>query len=222
MTPRRLGRAVLAVFGWLCAACGLIALALAAGALVPANPGWTEPAPGSAGTVDIFVETNGVHTGLVLPVFAQRVNWYDDFPITDANPALPATHVLIGWGSRDFYLETPTWADLDWRVAARAGLGLDTTLLHVVHLANPTAQSWRRPLRLSPEQYRRLAASIRSGRVEGGAAIPGYTPDDVFYPARGRYTAAITCNEWIAERLREAGVKTGIWTPLAAGVMRWR
>ncbi len=218
MTPRRLGRAALDGFGWLAALCGAVALALAVGALVPANPRWAEPARG----VDIFVETNGVHTGLDLPVFAAGVNWADDFPVTDADPALPATHVLIGWGSRDFYLHTPTWADLDWRVALRAGLGLDTTLLHVVHLANPTAQSWRRPLRLTVPQYRALAAGIRAARVPGGAPIRGYAKDDVFYPARGRYTAAITCNEWIGARLRAAGVRTGLWTPLSQGVMRWR
>lgn len=218
MTPRRVGRAARAVFGWIAALCGVIALALAVGALVPANPGWTEPVDG----VDIFVETNGVHTGLVLPVFAEGVNWYDDFPITDADPALPATHVLIGWGSRDFYLNTPTWADLDWGVALRAALGLDSALLHVTHLANPTEQVWRRPLRVSVAEYHALAASIRAARVAGGAPIQGYTRDDVFYPALGRYTAAVTCNEWIGERLSEAGVRTGLWTPLAAGVMRWR
>ena len=203
------------------AALGLVALVLAAGALIPANAGWSEPPPG-ADSVDLFVETNGVHTGLTLPVFAAGVNWMDDFPITDADPTLPATHVLIGWGSRKFYLDTPTWADLEWSTAVRAGLGLDTTLLHVVHLANPNAQSWRRPLRVTAEQYRALAASIRAARVEGGRAIAGYGRDDVFYPARGRYSAVVTCNEWIGARLRAAGVRTGLWTPLSAGVMRWR
>ena len=221
MTIRRVGRAARAVAGWLAVAAGLVALALAIGALVPANGGWREAAAGPD-TVDIFVETNGVHTGLDLPVFAAGVNWYDDFPITDADPALPATHVLIGWGAHDFYLETPTWADLDWRVAAGAGLGFDSTLLHVVHLANPGPQSWRRPLRLTADQYRALAAAIRAARVRGGAPIAGYGPDDVFYLARGRYSAIATCNEWIAARLRDAGVRTGVWTPLSAGVMRWR
>lgn len=206
------------MFGWIAVALGLIALALAAGALIPANAGWVEPADG----VDLFVETNGVHTGLTLPVFAAGVNWMDDFPITDADPALPATHVLIGWGSREFYLNTPTWADLSWSTAGRAGLGLDTTLLHVVHLANPTEQVWRRPLRLTPDQYRALAAGIRASRAEGGGPIAGYAKDDVFYPARGRYSVAITCNEWVGRRLRDAGVRTGVWTPLSDGVMRWR
>ena len=199
---------------------GLLALALAAGALIPANAGWREPAAGPD-TVDLFVETNGVHTGLTMPVFAAGVNWMDDFPITDADPSLPATHVVIGWGSRTFYLETPTWADLKWSTAAEAGLGLDTTLLHVAHLADPTEQVWRRPLRLTAGQYRALATSIRAARAAGGP-IAGYGRDDVFYPARGRYSVAVTCNEWVGERLRAAGVRTGVWTPLSDGVMRWR
>ena len=199
----------------------MVALALAIGALVPANPGWMQPPAGVDGVVDVFVETNGVHTGFVLPVFAAGVNWTDDFPITDADPALPATHVLIGWGSRGFYLNTPTWADLDWRVAAKAASGLDSSLLHVDHLVAPTEQSWRRPLRLTTAQYRALAADIRRFHAPG-AAIAGYTRADVFYPATGRYWIARSCNEWTGERLRAAGVRTGLWTPLAAGVMRWR
>lgn len=221
-TPlQRVARGLRAGLGWLAVAFGLVALALAFGALVPANRGWTEPPAGSADTVDIFVETNGVHTGFVLPVFAAGVNWYDDFPITDADAALPATHVLVGWGSRDFYLNTPTWADLDWRVAARAAFGLDSSLLHIDHLANPTEQVWRRPLRLTVAQYRELAADIRRFRAPG-AAIAGYTSGDVFYPATGRYSAVHSCNEWMGARLRAAGVRTGRWTPLAADVMRWR
>ena len=209
-----------AVFGWLAVVAGLLALALAAGAVIPANAGWREPSAGPD-TVDLFVETNGVHTGLTMPVFAAGVNWMDDFPITDADPSLPASHVVIGWGSRTFYLETPTWADLKWSTAAEAGLGLDTTLLHVAHLAEPTEQVWRRPLRLTAGQYRALATSIRAARAAGGP-IAGYGRDDVFYPARGRYSVAVTCNEWVGERLRDAGVKTGVWTPLSDGVMRWR
>ena len=222
MTLAGLGRGLRAFLGWFTVLCGAVALALAAGALIPANAGWEEPAVNTPGTVVLFVETNGVHTGLTLPVFAAGVNWMDDFPITDADPALPATHVLIGWGAHDFYLNTPTWAELKLSTALEAGLGLDTTLLHVVHLANPTEQPWRRPLRLTPDQYRALAAGIRAARVAGDAPIAGYTEDDVFYPAHGHYSVAVTCNEWIGARLREAGVRTGVWTPLSAGVMRWR
>ena len=217
---RRVERAARVTLAWLAVVAGAVALALAAGALIPANGGWRPPVAGPD-TVDLFVETNGVHTGLTLPVFAAGVNWMDDFPITDANPALPATHIVIGWGSRDFYLHTPTWAQLKLSTALRAGSGLDSTLLHVGHLANPTEQTWRRPLRLSAARYRVLAAGIRAMRAPGGV-IGGYTADDVFYPATGRYTAARTCNEWVGERLREAGVRTGVWTPLSAGVMRWR
>lgn len=220
MALRQVGRVARTVVGWFAVACGLIALALAAGALIPANGGWRQPAAGPE-TVELFVETNGVHTGLTLPVFAAGVNWMDDFPITDADPALPATHIVVGWGSRDFYLNTPTWAQLKLSTALNAGLGLDSTLLHVGHLANPTAQTWRKPLRVTADQYRTLAASIRAARAPGGP-IAGYSKNDVFYPALGRYTAARTCNAWVGERLREAGVRTGMWTPLSAGVMRWR
>jgi Protein of unknown function (DUF2459) len=44
---------------------------------------------------------------------------------------------------------------------------------------------------------------------------------DVFYTAQGRYSALNTCNSWTRDRLAEAGVRVGRWTPFAGGVMRW-
>ena len=49
----------------------------------------------------------------------------------------------------------------------------------------------------------------------------GYGRQDVFYEAPGHYTARNTCNQWTSDRLAEAGVRTGWWTPFAGGVMKW-
>jgi hypothetical protein len=49
----------------------------------------------------------------------------------------------------------------------------------------------------------------------------GYGPDDIFYEANGGYSFILTCNEWTGRALRQAGVRTGLWTPLNQSIM-WR
>ena len=56
---------------------------------------------------------------------------------------------------------------------------------------------------------------------EARRRYPGYGAQDVFYSARGRYSAGNTCNQWTSDTLAAAGVRTGWWTPFAGGVMKW-
>ncbi len=57
--------------------------------------------------------------------------------------------------------------------------------------------------------------------IEGRAIHPGYFDHDVFYDAPGTYHLGNTCNQWTSDTLAAAGIRTGLWTPLAGGVMRW-
>jgi uncharacterized protein (TIGR02117 family) len=136
------------------------------------------------------------------------------------DPRRAGRWLIFGWGERDFYLETPRWSDVDPLVVARAAIGSRHTLMHVDHLQ----RLWRgrdlRPITLTPAQYRALVAAIEADFAPG-PAIRGYGPDDVFYPARGRYSAITTCNEWTGAKLRRIGVRVGVWTPAAWSVMRW-
>ena len=73
---------------------------------------------------------------------------------------------------------------------------------------------------LRPEEYRRLAAFVRAS-LKSRRRWPGYAAHDVFYEARGRYSAVTTCNEWTGAALRAAGVRVGRWTPFADTVLGW-
>jgi uncharacterized protein (TIGR02117 family) len=138
-----------------------------------------------------------------------------------------ADHLGIGYGNRDFYLETPTWADLTVRNAFFAAFGNGSTLLHVEHDHRPRGDEWQRPILLTPEQYRRLVDFVRPRfRLDDrGRTIPligrGYGSWDMFYEAEGGYSFVMTCNEWTGRALRAAGVRTGLWTPLSQSIM-WR
>lgn len=196
----------------------LVYLAAAAvGGAIPRNIGWQEPEEG----VTIYVASNGVHTGLVVPTRATGVDWSPLVrPEHIADPRYAGRWLWFGWGEREFYLNTPTWRELSPRVALRSLVGSDATLVHVDHLLTPWSDA--RPIRLSPSEYRRLTAAIRASFAPGPARpIPGYGPADAFYPARGRYDAIRTCNWWTGHVLATAGVRIGAWTPLSATVMQW-
>lgn len=177
---------------------GAYLLAAVVLARVPVNADWREPGQG----VTIFVQTNGFHTGIVLP-------------------AGPARWRSFGWGDRDFYLNTPRWQDMRPGTALSALIGSGETLVHVDELGDFAPDENWRPLRLRTDEYARLRRSIAATFEPGGAAITGYGPTDRFYPARGRYSAFVTCNVWTARMLASAGVRVGLWTPFASSIMRW-
>jgi len=191
------------------------------GALIPANAGWKEAKAG----VTIFVRTNGVHTWIMVPTVAAEIDWSPIAPASHIqDPRYAGNYLAIGFGEREFYLNTPTWGDLSPRVALAAAIGGGGSLVHVEHEWNPRANEYQRSLVLSLGEYRKLAAHIRASfDLEDGRSKPligrGYGPADVFYEARGRYSAYRTCNEWTGEALRAAGVRAGLWTPLSESIM---
>jgi len=222
--PRRYRRRILKGLALLAGLPLAYALAALLGALIPANAGWRQPAEG----ITIFIRTNGVHTWIMVPKVSAETDWRglaDPAHIADRRYA--GDYLAFGYGNRDFYLNTKTWADLSVPTALSAGFGRGSSLVHVDHVWSPTPDEYQKPLRITRDQYRRLAGFIRTSFVLGRDGEPillpgrGYGPSDAFYEAAGTYNAARTCNEWTGEALRAAGVKTGIWTPFADSIM-WR
>lgn len=191
---------------------------------IACNDDWRSPSDG----IVVGVSSNGVHCDLVLPAQAAGIDWSRRFPRTDfAAVDERFEWIAIGWGDRGFYLEVPTFADLDLNTAIRAMSGCSTTALHVTWRFNePTSDERNRRLRLTEVQYRELAALVEAAIVPGATAAaalipnPGYWPYDRFYEAYGSYSAFATCNEWVASRLRRVGVRAAAWAPFAGDVLR--
>ncbi|MDE0877966.1 MAG: TIGR02117 family protein [Sphingomonas bacterium] len=209
---------------WLSLGLGLLLVGYGAagmvGGAIPTNRGWVEPREG----VVIYVESNGVHTGFILPKLAAGVDWRDIASPADlANPHYAGfDHIAIGWGDRRFFLDTPTWWDVRPATLIAAAIGSDATLLHVEHIPAPaTIDRDTRRIVLTRDQYRRLAAFIRASVAPGGRVVHGYFDYDAFYPARGHYDAVHSCNDWTGDALRHAGIRAGLWTPFAITVMGW-
>jgi uncharacterized protein (TIGR02117 family) len=202
---------------WFGAMLGLFMLAAWVGSAIPRNSAWIEPESG----VPILVETNGVHTAIVMPLVTARKDWRAAFPAQDLGaPDRPYTHVSVSWGEREVFLDTPTWGELSPLTAIRAATGGDG-LLHVAHYVRPAPDSNARQIVLRPAEYARLVTAIDSNILPHAEVYLGYEDWDVFYEATGRYHFANTCNQWVSDVLASAGVRVGLWTPFAGGVMKW-
>ncbi len=189
------------------------------GSAIPRNSVWYEPEEG----VTIFVGTNAIHTEIIMPVATDTVDWRQHFPLADIDdPSRDYTHVGVSWGERNFFLETPTWADFNLFTALGALFGGEG-LLHAAYYVRPAAADDFRELRIRPEEYHELVQLILADLPsrEERKAYDGYSGHDVFYSGRGEYHLGNTCNQWTSDRLAAAGIQTGWWTPLPGGVMKW-
>jgi len=220
------GPVAILLFRWFRRALTGIALVLCAyavagliGGTIPTNTGWRPPSDG----VRIYIESNGIHVGLVVPKVAAGVDWRGWAPGADlADPRYAGyDHLAFGWGERAFYRDTATWADLKLRTVLAAARGSDATLMHVEHMPAPATGDAVRSVMLRPGEYRRLAAYIRGSFADVRAQSPGYGANDAFYAGRGHYSAVRTCNAWAGDALRHAGVRIGRWTPFPMTVLAW-
>ena len=201
-----------------CAVLGYVVVGLVGGA-VPANRDWRPPRDG----VTVYLESNGVHVGIVVPKVAAGVDWRPLLPPGHLRDPRYAgyDHANFGWGEAKFYLKTPTWWDVRPATVAAAAVGSDRVLVHVDHAPAPPAGANVRAIVLRPAEYRRLAAYLRASMAARPGHRFGYAANDVFYTGRGRYSAVCTCNAWAGDALRFAGVRVGQWTPFPVTVLWW-
>jgi uncharacterized protein (TIGR02117 family) len=191
---------------------------------IPANAGWHEAKSG----IRIFLRTNGVHTWIMVPIVTKEMDWRPLVPAADLrDPRYGGDYVALGYGNREFYLNTPTWADLSVKTAFLALFGRGSSLMHADHDTDPQPADYQRPMTLSHDEYVRLVVFMRASfrRDSKGRTMPlrgrGYGPSDMFYEGLGNYNAVHDCNDWTGQALRRAGVRTGLWTPFSQSIM-WR
>ncbi|WP_337659009.1 TIGR02117 family protein [Sphingorhabdus sp. Alg231-15] len=193
------------------------------GSIFPANQFWKSPDDG----IELFIETNGLHTGIIMPMHSDAHDWSELIrPQHLDDPTEYGSHILVGWGHEGVYRNAEHWQDLRVKDAASAVFGSSDVLLHVYHLNYPQVYPhYRRSFKVTESEYRLIVEAIKQRFVldEAGRSIPspGYGKDDLFYKSRGHYNAFYTCNSWTSDVLRQAGIRTGIWTPFQGGVMRW-
>lgn len=200
-------------------AVAILMVLLALGTLVP-RP-LIGPASGDAPkSRKVLVLSNPIHTDIAVPVDNDVLQVFG-FLQADGMPLdLPEVKYLVfGWGSREFYIATPTWDQLR-PLPLLKGLTLDRAAMHV-NIAGPIPETHADVMAftVSDNEYKAMLTFIRDGFYDDAAGpliIPGaaYGRFDRFYEADGYFTALLGCNTWTARALREAGITTGLWNPL--------
>jgi uncharacterized protein (TIGR02117 family) len=195
------------------------------GSLVPVNRDFRQTPDG----IPIFVVSNGLHTDVVLPLRepSTGLDWLQELH----QPALTAQftqyqYVAFGWGNEGFYLGS-MGGKFPGPKAVLGALFPSRTLMHVdFYRGTPKAGERVVPLRISPEQYRRLTSYVRSSFAAPDSLgqyplrLPrGYSSEDFFFRGRGRYHALRTCNDWTNQGLKQAGIRAALKAPLAASVL---
>jgi uncharacterized protein (TIGR02117 family) len=198
----------------------VIVLAVAAGTFIPRPLFGPGPSEGATETRRILVLSNPIHTDIAIPLNAQTRAAYGFLQASGIPVGEPSAEwLIIGWGGRAFYLETPTWADLKPIPLFRA-LTIDSSVMHV-DVAGPIDERHLsvKAFDLAPTEFQALSEFIQASFVHENdkvVAIPeaGYGAYDGFFEAHGSFNALVGCNTWTARALRSAGIRTGWWNPL--------
>lgn len=185
--------------------------------LVPLNKDFKEPKDGG---VDVYIQTNGVHTDIVFPVVCHVHSWEKWFPFHHFSKVDTSCHfVAIGWGDKGFFMDTPTWADLKFSTAFKAAFFLSSSAMHVTYQHKPVEGENCKRRRFSEAQYLRLTAAVEASFAKDAAQHiqhiqhAGYGQHDTFYEALGTYSFLNTCNVWTGNMLNKGGARVSCWTP---------
>ncbi len=223
---RRLLRLMLRGALVLAGAITLYLAAAVAGALIPGPRAAIDGAP----EIEIALAEGPIHYDFLLPLTPEvrsRFGFAEQAGVAVADP--DARWLVVGWGAREFYTSVGSYGDVSaaalfWGVVGDASV---MRLGAVGEIGNPEAVA---TLRLSRPQFEALLAALDAGfrRDATGAPIVldgvHLGANDGFYEGTGGFHLGRTCNVWVSEVLRAAGLRFGIWTPTpyAVRLSLWR
>jgi uncharacterized protein (TIGR02117 family) len=191
---------------------------LAASLVLPLIPG---PGPDLAGpdvsgppTRIIGLLQGPIHTDILFPLTPDT---RARFAFAEA-AGVPLQHpeaewLLLGWGSAAFYTTAGTYADITTSAVLTAATG-DDAVIRLDALGPLPSLDNVRFLTLSDAQFQALLTQTTTAFAsQTKLDHPGFTGTDAFFPATGRFHLFRTCNVWLGETLRAAGIPFGVWTP---------
>jgi uncharacterized protein (TIGR02117 family) len=179
-------------------------------------------------TVKIYLMKSGVHTDFVLPIQTDVIDWTKTFPRENTGFNDTTTKLIaIGWGDKNFYMNTPEWGDLTFKTAISAMAGLGNSAIHATYHYEILSDRPVIKLFLSKKQYQELVNYIQQQLVKDAHGKTRFIPaknkkvvsgNDAFYAAHNRYSMILTCNSWINRGLKACHKRACLWTPFAGGI----
>lgn len=167
---------------------------------------------------ELYLSSNGVHLAVVI-----QVNDMSNELLKGLKYRPDEEYFSFGWGDENFYLNTPSWDDLTFGSAFKALFLKGSTLIHLARYKQKR-KSWVR-INVTDTELSKLNQFISASfkRSRNGRKIilknRGYSINDDFYKAVGRYSLFNTCNTWVNRAFKESGLKACYWTPFAFGLM---
>lgn len=198
---------------------GVVLLAIAA--CLPRQ--WHIPAQSDC-EFSIYLASDTMHVDLVVPIQTRVFNWRQHLDLAQvAGDAQEAQYLQFGWGDRRFYMETPSWDQVDPGKALRALFFWhnQSALFVMAHRSLPPEPQERlKCLRLNQTDYLALMTYLEQAFQTDDPGQKQALGKPGFFAAQGYYSILKTCNSWTAEGLRTAGVNTPVWDGLAWAVIR--
>jgi uncharacterized protein (TIGR02117 family) len=215
-------RFIIKLIGILVLLAGLYLIAAFMLGLIPVNKNYVQAEHGT----NVLISSNGVHLDIIMPVATEQMDWRvlippDHFPGTVAQ----SHYIGFGWGEKNFYINTPTWADLQPKIAINAMLWPTSSAMHVnYYKAVPMLDHNTLSITLNDQEFEALLSYIyRSFQLRDDKAIlieeAGYDMNDNFYEAHGKYHMFFTSNDWVNKALKIIGIRAAIWSPFDKAVL---
>ncbi len=202
--------------------CAGVAFFVLYGLLLAIGSSWTvndDFIEASQKPITIYIKTDGLHMDLVLPLHTAQYDWRN--LLKDCS-GYHKNHrfVAFGWGDRAYYLESKSPFYFNPLTAFNAMAYLSRSAMHLTFLAQMRTTKKCKAVKVSEKQYLKLVEYIKNSlkhNVKGcveeikGAA---YWQNDAFFESEGKYSLFFTCNTWLNNGLREAGLRACFWTVL--------
>jgi len=181
--------------------------------------------PVESDEVTIFINSNGVHTDIVVPVKNDVKDWSKEilYVHTKSKDSI-MKYVAFGWGDKGFYLDTPEWSDLKASTAAKAAFYLGTSAMHTRYYADLKEDDSCIKLTITKKDYESLVRYINDSFQFGEdkkvlwIANQSYGKYDAFYEGKGKYSLFYTCNTWANNALKAANQRAALWTVYEGGI----
>lgn len=189
------------------------AVVLVLGTLIPTNARFQPEEDG----YDLYIHTNGMHATFIMQAQNEAFDWSPIILPELFEVKGPDTYLGFGWGDKAIYLDIVEWNELTVGLAFRTLFLPTPAVMHIdAYTELPTTNILH--TRVSKAKYVNLCAFIHQtfalDEAKQVKLIPGrgYTSNDQFYEAVGKYHAFNTCNTWAQRALKKIGVRTASWT----------
>jgi uncharacterized protein (TIGR02117 family) len=196
--------------------------------------GYLSPQPGlphvgKGCQVLVCAVSTGLHSNILVPEVSPGFNWHTVLPIQEwltesSHASNDYRYLSFGWGERVFYRLSPTRIDQILRLGWRALFLPNTAILKVQGYRQIPHHLPLQCTQVSKPEYQKLVKYIQSAfeqDAEGRWMQAGDEPlqRSHFYLAKGTYSILNNSNNWTAQGLRLAGIRTPRWSSLASAVL---